>query len=186
MDHCLRRLRLDADDVLSGGLSLAHHETSTGVKTGPHCTDHEHPLVAAVVVNDMGGLQAQDEVELFPSTGVVGGATSPTGIPITVGPATGTPPPAVTGIVHSTVGLSAPTTHLIGEATWTFDHWSDGGDRTHSVPVASVSMRVSATALTSPSWPARVCSTWPVSISHTLSVRSYDADTARLPSGVSV
>ena len=108
-------------------------ETFTGVKTGSFTApDHEYPshLLLAVVVTDQGGLQAQDEVELFPSTGTVGGATSPAGIPITVGPATGTPPPAVTGIVNSTVGLSAPPTHLVGEATWTFDHWSDGGDRT--------------------------------------------------------
>ena len=82
-------------------------ETSTGVKTGSFTApDHEYPshLLLAVVVTDAGGLQAQDEVELFPSTGAVGGATSPAGIPITVGPATGTPPPAVTGIVNSTVG----------------------------------------------------------------------------------
>ena len=123
-------------------------ETFTGVKTGSFTApDHEYPshLLLGVVVTDSGGLQAQDEVELFPSTGAVGGATSPAGIPITVGPATGTPPPAVTGIVNSTVGVSAPPTHLIGEATWTFDHWSDGGDRTHSVPISQGTKTVTAT-----------------------------------------
>ena len=123
-------------------------ETFTGVKTGSFTApDHEYPshLLLSVVVTDSGGLQAQDEVELFPSTGSVGGATSPAGFPITVGPATGTPPPAVTGIVNSTVGVSAPVTQAVGEQTWTFDHWSDGGDRTHSVPIVPGTTTVTAT-----------------------------------------
>jgi glucose/arabinose dehydrogenase/PKD repeat protein len=122
-------------------------ETFTGVKTGSFTApDHEYPshLLLSVIVTDNGGLQAQDEVEIFPSTGSVRGGTSPTGIPITVGPATGAPPPAVTGIVHSTVGVSAPPTHAVGEQTLAFDRWSDGGARTHSVPIVPGTTTVTA------------------------------------------
>ena len=72
-------------------------------------------------------------------------STSPAGIPITVGPATGTPPPAVTGIVNSTVSVSAPATRRGRGERYAFDHWSDGGARTHGVPIASGATSVVAT-----------------------------------------
>ena len=123
-------------------------ETFSGVKSGSFVApDHEYPshLLLSVDVTDMGGLTTHAEVELFPATGTVSASTSPAGIPITVGPATGTPPPAVTGIVNSTISVSAPATAVMGESTYAFDHWSDGGARTHGVPITSGATSVVAT-----------------------------------------
>ncbi len=115
-------------------------ETFSGVQGGSFdAPDHEYPshLLLSVDVTDSGGLTTHAEVELQPATGTVGASTSPAGIPITVGPATGTPPRAVTGIVNSTVSVSAPATAVIGESTYAFDHWSDGGARTHGVTIVA-------------------------------------------------
>ena len=123
-------------------------ETFSGVKSGTfEAPDHEYPshLLLSVDVTDSGGLTAHKEVELFPATGTVAASTSPAGIPITVGSATGAPPPAATGIVKSTISVAAPATALVGESTYAFDHWSDGGARTHGVTIAPGATSVVAT-----------------------------------------
>ena len=43
------------------------------------------------------------------------------------------------------MGVSAPPTHAVGEQTWSFDHWSDGGARTHGVPIVPGTTTVTAT-----------------------------------------
>ena len=143
-------------------------ESFTGVKSGSFTApDHEYPahLLLSVVVTDTGGLQAHDEIELFPSTGSVAGVTSPAGIPITVGPATGAPPPPTMGIVNSSVSVGAPPTYLIGEGLWSFDHWSDGGDRTHGVPISPGTTTVTATyKLTSTSDRPDTCTGSPAAV----------------------
>ena len=123
-------------------------ETFSGVKSGTfEAPDHEYPshLLLSVDVTDSGGLTAHKEVELFPATGTVAASTSPAGIPITVGSATGAPPPAATGIVKSKISVAAPATALLGESTYAFDHWSDGGARTHGVTIAPGATSVVAT-----------------------------------------
>ena len=123
-------------------------ETFSGVKSGTFdAPDHEYPshLLLSVDVTDSGGLTAHKEVELFPATGTVAASTSPAGIPITVGSATGAPPPAATGIVKSKISVAAPATALVGESTYAFDHWSDGGARTHGVTIAPGATSVVAT-----------------------------------------
>ena len=62
-----------------------------------------------------------------------------------VGSATGAPPPAATGIVKSTISVAAPATAVVGESTYAFDHWSDGGARTHGVTIAPGATSVVAT-----------------------------------------
>jgi glucose/arabinose dehydrogenase len=123
-------------------------QTFSGVKSGSFVAgDLENPshLLLQVDVTDSGGLTAHAEVELFPATGTVAATTSPAGIPITVGPATGAPPPAVTGIVNSTVSVSAPATAQLGETIWSFHDWDDLGARTHAVPIALTPTTVTAT-----------------------------------------
>ncbi len=124
-----------------------HIQTFTGVKSGSFdAPDHEYPshLKLSVTVTDSGGLTDTDLVELYPKTGTVAAQTSPGGIPITVGPSTGAPPPAMTGIVGSQISVSAPATAVLGEDEWSFDSWSDGGSRTHAVPVVGGATTVTA------------------------------------------
>ena len=100
------------------------------VKSGTFdAPDHEYPshLKLSVTVTDSMGLTATDEVEVFPKTGTVAATSDPAGIPLTVS--------ASTAIVGSTISVSAPQTAVLGEDTWTFSSWSDGGARTHGVPV---------------------------------------------------
>jgi glucose/arabinose dehydrogenase/PKD repeat protein len=123
-------------------------QTFTGVKSGSfEAPDHEYPshLKLKVTVTDTGGLTDTAMVELYPKTGTVAGDTTPSGIQITVGEKTGSPPPPATGIVGSTVSVSAPADVDIGEDIWSFDHWSDAGPRTHAVPVVSGATTVTAT-----------------------------------------
>ena len=114
--------------------------TFSGRKSGTFdAPDHEYPshLKLVLTVTDSNGLTATDEVEIFPKTGTVGVASDPDGIPLTVSP--------TTGIVGSTVNVSAPQTALLGEENWTFDSWSDGGARTHNVPVTQGDTNLTAT-----------------------------------------
>ncbi len=109
----------------------AHIITSfSDVKSGSFdAPDHEYPshLQLTVTVMDSNGLTATDDVKVFPKTGTVAATSDPTGIPLTVS--------ATTAIVGSTISVSAPQTATLGEETWTFSSWSDGGARTHGVPV---------------------------------------------------
>lgn len=138
-------------------------QTYTGLKSGTiDAPDHEYPshLQLSVTVTDSGGLTATKMIELFPKTSTVAATTSPAGIPITVGPNTGAPPPAVTEIQNSHVTVSAPASAIIGEGTWTFQHWSDLGNppRTYSVPVGATPKTVIATyALTSTADRSNTC-----------------------------
>ena len=123
-------------------------QTFTGIKSGTFdAPDHEYPshLELSVTVTDSGGLTASAIVELQPKTGTVSAASSPAGIPITVGASTGAPPPSATAIVGSQIGVSAPVSAVIGEDNWSFQSWSDGGARTHGVGVSSGNTAVTAT-----------------------------------------
>jgi glucose/arabinose dehydrogenase/PKD repeat protein len=122
-------------------------QTFTGVKSGTFVApDHEYPshLKLRVTVTDTGGLTDSKLVEIYPKTGTVGADTSPGGIGVTVGTMTGAPPPPTTAIVGSTVSVSAPASAVIGEDIWSFDHWSDDGDRTHAVAVTAGTTTVTA------------------------------------------
>ena len=114
-------------------------ESYPDVKSGSFfAPDHELPshLELSVTVMDSSGLTGSASVDLYPKTGIVTTTTSPVGISTTVGGETG-PNPSVTAIVQSSVTATTPATAVIGEAVWSFDTWSDGGARTHQVPVSA-------------------------------------------------
>ncbi len=114
---------------------------ASGVKSGTiDGPDHEYPshVRLRVTVTDSRGLTASDLVEIYPKSGTVSAVSSPVGIPITV--------PATTGIVGSTISVTAPATGTVGEGIYTFDHWSDDGstELTHPVPVVQGATNVTA------------------------------------------
>jgi glucose/arabinose dehydrogenase len=143
-------------------------QTFTGVKSGTFVApDHEYPshLQLLLTVTDSGGLTSNKMVELFPQFSTVAANTSPAGLPITVGPNTGAPPPAVTGIVNSEVSVAAPATTLVGESIWSFQHWSDNGARTHAVTIGTTPKAVTATyALTGSIDRSNTCSGSPAAV----------------------
>ena len=124
-------------------------ETFSGVKSGTfEAPDHEYPshLLLSVDVTDSGGLTAHKEVELFPATGTVAASTSPAGIPITVG--IGDRGAAAGRHRDRQVERSASRhrrRRWSGRARYAFDHWSDGGARTHGVTIAPGATSVVAT-----------------------------------------
>ncbi len=97
-----------------------------------------------LTVTDSGGLTSNKMVELFPEINTVAANTSPAGLAITVGPNTGAPPPAVTGIVNSLVSVTAPASTLVGESVWSFQGWNDGGARTHDVTIGTTPTELTA------------------------------------------
>ncbi len=144
-------------------------QTFSGVDSGSFdAPDHEYPshLLLSVDVTDSGGLTSHAEMEMFPATGTVAATTSPAGIPITVGPVTGAPPPAATGIVNSSISVSAPATAVVGESVYAFQDWSDGEARTHAVAITPDPQTVTATYRTTGSIDrSNTCASSPAAVS---------------------
>jgi PKD repeat protein/glucose/arabinose dehydrogenase len=120
----------------------------TATKTGSFIApDHEYPshLRLTVTVTDSGGMTSSVSRELDPETGTLSLASSPTGIPLRIGETSGSPPPPLTAIVNSKVGVAAPDEAFIGEDRYVFDHWSDGGAQAHDVTIPAGSSTLTAT-----------------------------------------
>ena len=83
--------------------------------------------------------------DLQPKTGTISAKVSVKGISVSLGAGTGSPPPAVTGIVGHGFQVSAPETATIGALEYAFDHWSDGGAANHSVTVTTAPKNLVAT-----------------------------------------
>ena len=87
------------------------------------------------MVTDSNGVTASDAVELYPKTGTIGTISEPAGIVTSVGAASGAAP-VLTAIAGSRVGVTAPESVVLGEKTYTFASWSDGGAPAHDIEVA--------------------------------------------------
>ncbi len=122
-------------------------ETDSGVASGSFVApDHEVPshIQLSVTVTDSAGLTGSASIDLYPLTGTVTTTSAPTGIATTAGDDTGQTASA-TAIVKSSVSVSAPASSVIGEDIWSFQSWSDGGARTHQVPVVTGTTALTAT-----------------------------------------
>ncbi len=98
----------------------------------------------SVIVTDSQGSTATDQIELYPKTGTISTDTSPAGIATTLGDVNAATP-TVTGIVGTQLTVTAPATQAIGEGTWSFRSWSDGGARSHTVLVTEGAQHLTAT-----------------------------------------
>ncbi|MFN2385935.1 MAG: PQQ-dependent sugar dehydrogenase [Thermoanaerobaculia bacterium] len=148
---------------------ILHHCTSTsdchahflqdwtGVATGSFSVpEHEDEfpthLELRLTATDLGGLQDTEAVRLDYQTVNLTFHSSPAGLAIAVGGATGTTPFTRTLVVNSNVSISAPSPQTAGGVTYEFASWSDGGAQTHNltVPPAPATYTASFQAVSTP------------------------------------
>jgi len=163
------QLQASANDAQDGPLGGAAFSWHVGLE---HCHSvgdcHEHELFAAagvtstsfvapdhdsgswlritVTVTDSGGLQDTKSLDEYPTTSTIRVVTAPTALPVTLDGVTGNgsvgPATEIQG--HSAV-VSVPPTATVGETTYTFQSWSDGGAISHAAVVGASPMTLTAT-----------------------------------------
>lgn len=108
---------------------------ASGSFPGP---DHEYPsyIEVRLTATDSRGLSASTAVSIYPLATPLTVTSSPPGLDLSVGSKTGPSPLSLTVIKESTVSLVAPATQRLNGRTYTFERWSDEGERAHSVIVA--------------------------------------------------
>lgn len=101
--------------------------------------DHEYPSYIEVIleVTDKRGLAETVSRKIYPKTVELGIGSEPAGVTVNAAIVSQPTPYSLTAIRGSTVALSTPATAVISGRSYEFDHWSDGGGRTHSVTAAS-------------------------------------------------
>jgi glucose/arabinose dehydrogenase len=116
---------------------------ASGQLTAP---DHDYPseLLFSLTATDDRGLSATKTVKILPRTALLQIASKPPGVEVTAATLTGPTPFGLTAIKGANVTLAAPPTAQIGGETYSFEKWSDGGSRVHSL-VASSSATYTAT-----------------------------------------
>ena len=107
-----------------------------GVASGSFAApDHEYPswIEFTLSATDSRGLRSTVSLPLHPQTVQLTFQTSPAGLQLAAGPSTGSAPFTRTVIVGSSHSVSAPSPQLLGEQSYQFAAWSDGGGQTHNV-----------------------------------------------------
>ncbi len=111
-------------------------QTFSGVDEGSFLApEHDTPSYLEITLRaaDDRGLAASKTIQIQPRTVDLGIHSDPAGILLTAGPGSGSTPFSVTAIEGSTEALAAPPTAQLNGRTYTWQSWSDGGARTHSV-----------------------------------------------------
>jgi glucose/arabinose dehydrogenase len=118
--------------------------------------EHEYPSYIEITlrVADKRGLTATKTVKLEPHTVNLSIVSSPPGIELTAGLQQGPSPFSLTAIEGSHLLLSAPATAQVGGKTYTWQSWSDGGGRVHTV-LANASTALEARYTTPESPPGK-------------------------------
>lgn len=132
-----------------GGNCHSHPvQTFNGVASGSFVApDHEYPshLELTLTATDPGGLSDTETVRLDPQTVNLTFQTSPSGLQLTVGSASGTAPFTRTVIVGSSNSVSAPSPQTLGGRSYGFRSWSDGGAQTHNIVAPATATSYTAT-----------------------------------------
>ena len=153
---------VDAEDGTLSGASLQwklimHHcpsgchthdlESFSGSSGSFTAPDHEYPshLELQLTATDSAGATGTASVLLNPLTTTLTFQTSPTGLQLAVGSASGTAPFTRTVIVGSSNSLSAISTQTQSGRIWTFGSWSDGGAQTHTITAPAAGATYTAT-----------------------------------------
>jgi glucose/arabinose dehydrogenase len=108
----------------------------SGVKEGSLVApEHDYPSYIELTarVADDRGLTASKTLQIDPLTVDFAIDSDPPGIPLTAGLKAGPAPFVLTAIEGSNVVLSAPQVAQLNGATYTWQGWSDGGARVHTV-----------------------------------------------------
>jgi len=145
----------DAEDGALGGAALSwqanlHHcstpddchvhllQTFAGQATPTMIApNHEYPayLELELTATDAGGLTGTTALRLDPATHDLTVESEPAGVDLSVGSRTATAPFTQTVIADSYHTVSAPSPQTLGDATFRFGQWSDGGSPVHQITV---------------------------------------------------
>jgi glucose/arabinose dehydrogenase/PKD repeat protein len=111
-------------------------QTFSGVASGSFSApDHEYPsyLELILTATDANGAAASVTRRIDPKTVNLSFATIPTGLTLTVDGVVSTAPFSRTVIQGSSNSITATSPQTLGNATYSFQSWSDGGAATHTV-----------------------------------------------------
>jgi glucose/arabinose dehydrogenase len=108
------------------------NDVSSGTFTAP---DHEYPshIILRLTVEDQFGATDTDEIILQPKTVDLQIRSAPSGMSINAGWVTKVTPFTLRAIRGSAILLGAPSSLVIDGFPYTWESWSDGGARTHTV-----------------------------------------------------
>jgi len=107
-----------------------------GLKEGSFLApEHDYPSFIEITlrVTDKRGLAASKTIQIDPRTVQLAMSTDPPGIPLTAGLLSQQAPFSLTAIEGSHVALAAPESAQLNGRTYSFQSWSDGGARAHTV-----------------------------------------------------
>jgi glucose/arabinose dehydrogenase len=101
--------------------------------------EHDYPSYIEITLRatDKRGLAASETIQIDPRTVELAMQSNPPGISLTAGLEVEPAPFALTAIEGSNVPVSAPQTATVGGIAYTFQGWSDGGARSHTVLASS-------------------------------------------------
>jgi glucose/arabinose dehydrogenase len=110
--------------------------TASGTLQAP---DHDYPsrIELSLTATDSRGLSATKSIVLLPVEVDLQLASEPSGLTLNAGVASAVTPFTLPAIEDANVTLSAPLTQEVGSTTYTWQRWSDGGERVHSVTAAA-------------------------------------------------
>jgi glucose/arabinose dehydrogenase len=105
---------------------------SHGVLIAP---EHDYPsyIEITLTASDKRGLSASKTIKLSPHVFTVHLTSDPPGIPLTAGLVAKTAPFEVPSVEGAQLALSAPATVQLNGTTYTWQGWSDGGARAHTI-----------------------------------------------------
>jgi glucose/arabinose dehydrogenase len=97
--------------------------------------DHEYPshIEVRLTATDSRGLSASQAVDIYPQTVQLSIAASTPGLTVGAGSKVAPAPFGLTVIKESSVSLVAPATQQLDGRAYTWQGWSDEGERVHSV-----------------------------------------------------
>lgn len=103
-----------------------------------------------LTVRDSGGLTHESFTDLVPRRAVIGLASSPSGLQVTLDGQPVTTPFSTVGVVGVRRTLGAVSPQSSGGRTYSFQSWSDGGASTHEIVTPSEDTAYTAVYSTSP------------------------------------
>lgn len=106
--------------------------TSSGYLVAP---EHDYPsyIEITLTASDKRGLSASKTITLSPRVFTVHIASQPPGIPLTAGLVSQVAPFEVPSVEGSQLVIAAPVTAQLNGKTYTWQSWSDGGARIHTI-----------------------------------------------------
>lgn len=114
-------------------------QTFSGIRSPEFIApQHDYPSYIEVVlrVSDDRDLSGTTLLKINPRTVNLSLASDPPGIKLLAASTEKISPFSAPAIDGSEILLSAPSTAVLGGKTYSFDHWSDGGARAHSIHVS--------------------------------------------------